>query len=100
MSKQLRNNKATPLKEAIDEFLQSFNLTQKYNETYLEAYWEKLMGKSIASRTEKLYVRNGVLYLKIASAPLRQELVLAKSKMINLINTELKQDLVKEVVFI
>lgn len=95
-----RSTKATPLKEAIDEFLKSFKLTQKYNETYVIAYWEQIMGKSIATRTEKIFVKNGVLYLKISSAPLRSELLMAKSKMIKLLNQEMQNELIKEVVFI
>jgi predicted nucleic acid-binding Zn ribbon protein len=95
-----RSTKATPLKEAIDEFLKSFKLTQKYNETYVIAHWEQIMGKSIATRTEKIFVKNGVLYLKISSAPLRSELLMAKSKMIKLLNQEMQNELIKEVVFI
>ncbi len=88
------------MKEAIDAFLNTFKLKKKFNETYLVAYWEQMMGKSIASRTEKIFVHNRTLFLKISSAPLRQELMMAKTRLVELINSEIGEDTVDEVVFI
>ncbi|MFT5883879.1 MAG: hypothetical protein ACI9IP_000329 [Arcticibacterium sp.] len=100
MKRGLRSQNAVPMKEALDAFLDSFNLKSKFNETSLVASWEKIMGQTIASRTDKIFVRSGTLFLRITSAPLRQELVLAKSKLISLINREMGHELVNEVVFI
>jgi hypothetical protein len=99
MKRSARYREAQPLKEALNAFLDTFNLTSKYNETSLVASWEKIMGQTIASRTEKIYVSSGTLFLRIYSAPLRQELVMAKSKLITLINKEMGKELVNEVVF-
>jgi len=90
----------TPLKDAIGQMLKSYQLQTRFNETYLEAFWEKMMGKAIASRTNRLYVKDRILYIEIASAPLRNELVIAKNKMIQLINKEMGTEVVDEVIFI
>ncbi len=90
----------TTLKAAIDEMLRAYQLKNKYSETYLVAFWEKLVGKSIASRTGRLYVSEGTLYVQILSAPLRQELVLAKTKLIELLNREMGEEVVRDVIFI
>lgn len=100
MSIKARSTKSLPLKDAIDAFLNSFNLQSKFDESYLVTYWEKIMGASIAKRTEKIYIKNGTLFLQISSAPLRQELLLAKTKLISLLNTEIGKDIISEVVFI
>lgn len=94
-----RFTKATPMKEAIEAFLQSYRLKDKYNETYLIAYWEKLMGSSIANHTQRIYVNNKTLYLKLDSAPLRQELFMAQSKIIEIINNEVEKGIVEKIVF-
>ncbi|MGR3809161.1 DUF721 domain-containing protein [Jiulongibacter sp. NS-SX5] len=99
MKPSKRNTKAVSLKDAIDGFLESFNLQSKYSETHLIVSWEKIMGKTIASRTEKIYIRDKKLFLKISSSPLRQELLMAKSKLISLINKELGNHPVEDVVF-
>lgn len=88
------------LKEAIDQLLNAYQLRGKFNETYLVAHWEKIMGKAIANRTSKVYVAERKLYVQITSAPLRNELVMAKSKIIELINKEVGENVVEDVVFI
>lgn len=99
-SETARRNQATPMKEAIEAFLKTFDLKKQFNETYLVAFWEKIMGKYIASRTRKIYVQNRTLFLKIESAPLRQELFMAKTKMIDMLNQEAGDKIVDEVVFL
>lgn len=88
------------MKDAFESFLKAYNLKSRFNETYLITYWEKIMGASIANRTEKIYIRNGVLFLRISSSPLRQELVLAKSKLMELLNAEIGEAIIQDVVFI
>lgn len=99
-SETARRNQAMPMKDAIEAFLKTFKLKSKFNETYLDAFWEEMMGKTIASRTTKLYVRNRTLFLQIDSAPLRQELLLAKTKLIELINKDVGEVVIDDVVFI
>lgn len=88
------------MKDAFESFLKTFNLKSKFNESYLVTYWEKIMGPSIAGRTEKIYISKGVLFLQITSAPLRQELILAKTKLIKMLNEEIGENVINEVVFI
>ena len=100
MSASARKTKSQTVGEAFEAFLEVYKLKSKFNESYLVTYWEKLMGQSIAQRTEKIYINKGVLYLRISSAPLRQELVLAKSRIISMLNSEMGDQIIKEVVFI
>ncbi len=100
MSVTARKTQAQSVGEAFEAFLNAYKLRSRYNETYLVAYWEKLMGTSIAQRTEKLYINRGVLFLGISSAPLRQELVLAKSRIKALLNKEMGSEIITDVVFI
>jgi hypothetical protein len=99
-SETSRRSQATPMKDAIEAFLKSFDLKTKFNETYLIAFWERMMGKTIASRTKEIYVKDRILYLKIESSPLRQELFMAKTKLINLINKDIGESVVDDVVFL
>lgn len=95
-----RRSDVTTVKDAISQLLKSYQLQTRFNETYLEAFWGKMMGPMIASRTNRLYVRERVLYVEITSAPLRSELVNAKQKMIQLINKDINADVIDDIVFI
>jgi predicted nucleic acid-binding Zn ribbon protein len=90
----------TPLKEAIDQMLDKYRLRNRFDQSYVVAHWDKIMGTAIGSRTKQVYIRDRILFLQIESAPLRNELVRAKSKIIELINREMKTNLVEDVVFI
>jgi predicted nucleic acid-binding Zn ribbon protein len=90
----------TPLKDAIDQMLDRYHIRNRFDQSYVVAHWDKIMGTAIASRTSKVYIRDRTLFLQIESAPLRNELARAKSKIIELINREMKSDLVEDVIFI
>ena len=90
----------TTLKDAINQLLKAYRLQTRFNETYLEAFWGRMMGPAIASRTNRLYVRDRKLHIEISSAPLRNELVNAKQKLIQLVNKDMGTDVIDDVVFI
>ena len=95
-----RNPGTTTVKDAITQLLSHYQLQSRFNETYLEAFWSKMMGHTIASRTRRMYVKERILYIDIESAPLRNELVNAKSKMITLINNDMGTSVIDDVVFV
>jgi len=95
-----RNNKALPLKQAIEDMLDSYKLRSKFKETYIVAYWEQIMGMPISSRTTEIYIKEKKLFVQLDSAPLRNELLMAKSKIVTLINKEVGDEIIDDVVFI
>lgn len=95
-----RKNESHSLKEAIESLLKIYQLQNKFDETFVEANWEQIMGKPIAARTISVHVKNEKLYLKLDSAPLKKELLMAKNKMIELINKSAQTEIIKEVIFL
>lgn len=70
------------LKEALQQWVDKSRYKQKYNEAQIVEGWEKLMGKTIASYTDKVFVKNHTLYIKVNSAPLKHQLHMSKSRII------------------
>ena len=64
----------------------------------IEEVWEKIMGKTVARYTDKIKIHGHTLYVNTAIAPLRQELLYQKDKIIQLVNAELGENVIKEVV--
>ena len=95
-----RKSGAVTMGEAIESYLSSLKLKSKFNETYIAAHWESIMGKPIASRTTKIFVTNQILYLQLSSAPLREELAKGKSLIIKNVNEAIGSVLINDVVFI
>lgn len=92
-----RDNDQT-LKEAIQDFLKSEKMDGKLAEITIINNWEKIVGKLIASQTSKIWIHEGKLFLHIDSPPLRQELNYQRFKIIELVNNEAGQELIKDVV--
>jgi hypothetical protein len=88
------------LKEAIGELLNAYKLRGKYNETYLVSSWSRIMGVAIANRTGRIYISNRKLFVQITSAPLKSELAMSKSKIVEILNREAREDVLEDVIFI
>lgn len=88
------------LKEAIDELLRVYRLRSKFDETHVVHAWGQIMGAAIARRTVKVYVQDRKLFLQINSPSLANELVLAKSRIVEMLNEEVKANVIDDVVFL
>ena len=94
----MNNSNEITLKDAIKQLLDANPLMKdKINENKLYEVWEKLVGKMIAKRTQKITIKNKVLIIEINSASLRNELSFAKEKIKNIINAEFKENILDEV---
>lgn len=98
-SETSRTQNTSSIKEVLERYLETFRLKKTYEETYVTAHWEKIMGKPIASRTTSVFVKNNILYVKLDSAPLREELIRAKSKILQLVNNEMGENFVVDIVY-
>jgi predicted nucleic acid-binding Zn ribbon protein len=95
-----RKADVSSLKECIDELLNSYKLKGKLDQTHVMASWEKVMGSPIASRTVSLSFQEKKLFVKLNSAPLKQELSMSKSKIIKLLNENVGANLIDEIIFL
>lgn len=87
------------LKSAIGEFLKVSQLSGKLAERKVIDSWEKLMGKMIARHTKEITLHSQKLFLRLDSAPLKQEILYSREKIINMLNEEAGQEVVQEIVF-
>lgn len=77
------------LGDAIGAFLEGHHLEERFFEAILKADWKELMGEKIAEKTNDLHLDKGCLILYLSSAPLRQQLRLKQSKMIEYLNQKI-----------
>jgi predicted nucleic acid-binding Zn ribbon protein len=86
------------LGNAIREFLHSYHLEDKLNETKVIQSWGKVVGPMVEKHTHGLYIRNRILFVKVESAALRQELSYSRSKIIAALNKEVKSEVIEDLV--
>jgi len=86
------------LQDAIKQFLNQSRLKSGIQSLRIEDIWEEVMGKAIARYTDKIQIINHTLFITSTVAPLKNELLYQKEKIIERVNEALGEKLVKEVV--
>lgn len=84
----MANDPSNSFTNAFRQFLVKEKIDGKYREKLLWGSWETLMGKPIASRTTHLFIKEKVLYVKLTSAPLKQELYNNKAKVMEILSPD------------
>jgi len=86
------------LGDALRKFLDNSRLKGSIQALQIEEVWELIMGKTIARYTDKIQIHGSTLYINTSVAPLRQELLYQKEKIIQRVNEALGERVIREVV--
>ena len=84
--------------ESLKEFLNKSRLKGGIQALQIQDAWEKIMGKTIAKYTDKIEIVNQTLFISSTVAPLKNELLYQKEKIIERVNEALGEKVITEVV--
>ena len=87
-----------PLGELIKEFYEQHRGSDYLDEVKLINSWPKVVGPFIASHTIDLCIKNKVLFVRVDSDALRNELNYSKSLLIRNLNELVGKEVVREIV--
>ncbi len=88
------------LGDVIERLLKAYKIEDKFNEAGLILSWEKILGKAIANRTDQIFIKERKLYVRLSSASLRQELSMAKTRLVEMLNEQYQSAVIDEVIFL
>ena len=97
---QERESKAVPLKDALKDMFNEYHLTGKLSEMKLINSWERLMGKTISTRTSQIYIKNKTLFVHLTSAPLKNELSMSKRRIMDILEKEAGKGVIEDIRFL
>jgi len=86
------------MQDAIQQFLKQSRLKGGIQALQIEEVWEQIMGKTIAKYTDKIQIINHTLFISSNVAPLKNELLYQKEKIIERVNEALGDKVINEVV--
>lgn len=95
----IRLSDSISLDDSLHEMFSIYNLEAKYHQALLLTKWEKIVGATVATRTQKITFRDNIMYVTLNSAPLKHQLSLSKTKLISLINDEINKIIIQDIVF-
>jgi hypothetical protein len=86
------------ISDAIQQFLSQSRIKGSIQALQIEDAWEQIMGKTIARYTENIKIIDKTLFITTSVAPLKQELIFRKVKIIQRVNEALRQNVISEVI--
>ncbi|MGD0341669.1 MAG: DUF721 domain-containing protein [Bacteroidales bacterium] len=94
----MRRSKTISLAEAIKDYVREMNMEGKLNEIGLINSWEEVVGKAIASRTSKIYIKDHVLYVNLNSSVVRNELLMLRQELMEKLNQKAGTEVITDIV--
>jgi predicted nucleic acid-binding Zn ribbon protein len=92
----LGGNKPQTLKKLLNELIDSKNWGEKLEEQRIPIIWDSVVGEQIAKVSKAVGFKDGVLTILTQSSTWRIELKLREKNLIEGINKELGNELVKQ----
>ena len=86
------------ISEAMQQFLAGSRIRGDIQALQIGDIWEAVMGKTVARYTDKLQIIGDKLIITTSVAPLKNELIYQKEKIIQRVNEAMKQKVIKEVI--
>ena len=95
------NKKKNPVsvKNVIDKILLNKKLNHGLLELRIKDAWKNVMGKNVNTYTTNIKLNKEIIFVKLSSAPLKNELVYRADTIVKLLNNELGQEKIKEIKF-
>ncbi len=95
----MKRSNTEPISVVIRQYLKELQIEKKLKEVSLTGEWEEVVGKIIASKTEKITIRNGTMFIHIRSSVVKNELMMIREELVKALNDRAGEELVKEIVF-
>lgn len=95
----MRRSNTQSLSDIIKEYIKSNQIERKLKEVDVVESWENLLGKSVASYTRNIYIRNRVLYVEISSSVVKHELFMMREEIKRKINEKEGEEIVRVIIF-
>jgi len=84
--------------QAINKLLNSYHIKSKFDAANIVGSWERLVGKPIAKRTKKVFIKNKVLFVQIESSSMKHDISLHKSHILEIFQKEFGKDVIQEII--
>jgi predicted nucleic acid-binding Zn ribbon protein len=94
----MRKSNTQKISEVILDCLRELRIDRKLKEVHLVTQWESMMGKTVANRTSRIYIKNGILYIHVTSSVLKSELLMMRGEILEKLNEKAGERMIGEIV--
>ena len=93
----MRRQKTVPLGQVIQEWISATSINEKLGEMSVLNNWETIVGGHMAQLTKGLRINNKILYVKLTSGVVKQELQMIRVPLKNRINQEYGYEVLSDI---
>lgn len=93
----MKRREALPLNEILDEILQQNNLDIGLDAARARQAWKETMGEAVDKCTTSLNFDKGVLYVRLSSSVLRNELFMNRRQLIERLNNHIGRNIIQNI---
>lgn len=94
----MKRTEAMKVGDIITKLLKEDNIDRQFDEQKVVYLWPEIVGSGINRYTVSRYVKNGVLYLHLSSAALRNELMMSRTVLIKRLNEAVGSEVIHDIV--
>ena len=94
----MKSGKTQKFGDILKMWMESMEKRSKLDEVLIQRVWSKRMGKTINEYTKEIRLVRKKVYIKITSAPLKQEMTMNKDKIRDMFNRAFQDHVVDEVI--
>lgn len=85
--------------DVLRRTIEETNMQARLDELRAEELWHLIVGDYVASLTGRPMVRSGVMTVRLTDAPMRNELAMHRTRLVNEINRLIGKEIIKSIRF-
>ncbi|MGM0496482.1 MAG: DUF721 domain-containing protein [Bacteroidota bacterium] len=94
----MRKNNTEKIGKVIEDYIEALDVKGKLKEVRAIRSWEEIVGKTIAKKTDNIYIKNGKLFVEMNSSVARNELSILKSSLISRLNEKAGDTIISDII--
>ena len=94
----MKRTNTVSIAQVIGEIIREYKISDKLKETRIVAAWPEVLGP-LAKPTDKLYIKNRVLFVHLSSSVIRNELSMMRSTLVRSLNEKAGEKVITDIVF-
>ncbi|MEZ5102915.1 MAG: DUF721 domain-containing protein [Draconibacterium sp.] len=95
----MRRSNIQSIGDVLREYIKESKLEHKLKEVDVVQSWEELLGKTIANYTQDVSLKNKVLFVKISSSVVKNELFMMREEIRRKLNEKAGEEMVSQIIF-
>ena len=94
----MRRTNTVSIAQLITEVFGEYKIDGKLKETRIIAAWSEVLGP-LSKPTDELYIKNKVLFARLSSSVIRNELYMMRSTLLRRLNEKAGENVITDIVF-